>query len=452
MTQNCISALEHINAGYVQYGIDELKKIANTNSLEAQYFMALCYENGIGVEQSQIEAFKLCRKTAERGLPDAMYRMAVYYQNGIAVSADANKSDEWYRRFQQKGGKLLLPDICEIYNEGIKHPENYAMNPNGTAGLNSILAMQNNGNVNSNNNIGSNNQTINHITIVQAAPTPSAVPNSTESQSSSSEVNNTPKSDVDTNLPNSAETNENLFAVIIANENYQEEISVDFAINDGTMFAKYCHCALGIPEDNIHIRKDATLNNIKAEISWMQQVAKAYNGSAKFIVYYAGHGIPDEASGTSYLLPVDGKGSMLETGYSLAEFYKTLGEMPSAGVTIFMDACFSGSKRGDGMLAAARGVAIKAKPQAPKGNMVVFSAAQGDETAYPFKEKEHGMFTYFLLKKLQETYGQVTMGELSTYITEQVSRKSIVTNGKSQTPTVSASAGMGESWKSQRLK
>ena len=209
---------------------------------------------------------------------------------------------------------------------------------------------------------------------------------------------------------------------------------------------------LGLPEDNIHIRKDATLNNIKAEMSWLQQVAKAYKGEARFIVYYAGHGIPDEASGTSYLLPVDGKGTMLETGYSLKDFYRQLGEIPSSGVTVFMDACFSGSKRGDGMLASARGVAIKAKPQAPQGKMVVFSAAQGDETAYPFKEKEHGMFTYYLLKKLKETSGNVSLGELGQYITEQVSRKSIVSNGKSQTPTIVPSGTMMEGWKDMKLR
>lgn len=104
------------------------------------------------------------------------------------------------------------------------------------------------------------------------------------------------------------------------------------------------------------------------------------------------------------------------------------------------------------MLASARGVAIKAKPQAPKGKMVVFSAAQGDETAYPFKEKEHGLFTYYLLKKLKETKGNITYEELGNYLSDQVSRKSIVANGKSQTPTVISSTSMGDSWKNLKLK
>ena len=261
-----------------------------------------------------------------------------------------------------------------------------------------------------------------------------------------------PSSDVDVNLPNNPATNENTFAVIIANENYQEEVTVEYALNDGEMFKEYCCKVLGIPEDNIHIRKDATRNNLIAEVAWMQKVAEAYKGEARFVVYYAGHGIPDEKSGSSYLLPVDGKGSMLETGYSLQQFYQQLGEMPSSGVVVFMDACFSGSKRGDGMLASARGVAIKAKVQEPKGKMVVFSAAQGDETAYPLKDKEHGLFTYYLLKKLKDTQGNVTLGELSSYVSDQVSKKSIVSNGKSQTPSVSHSSSMNESWKTMKLK
>ena len=261
-----------------------------------------------------------------------------------------------------------------------------------------------------------------------------------------------PSSDVDQNIPEAPVTNTNTFAIIIANENYLKETPVQYALNDGEMFKTYCQKVLGLPEDNIHYTEDATLNMILAEVDWIAKVAKAYNGEASLIVYYAGHGIPDEASGSSYLLPVDGVGNNLRTGYSLAELYKTLGALPAKSVTVFMDACFSGAKRGEGMLASARGVAIKAKPEAPKGNMVVFSAAQGDETAYPYEDKGHGLFTYFLLKKLQETKGQVSLGELAQYVQQQVSRRSIVTNGKSQTPCVTPSESVVGTWKGKMLK
>ena len=117
-----------------------------------------------------------------------------------------------------------------------------------------------------------------------------------------------------------------------------------------------------------------------------------------------------------------------------------------------MDACFSDSKREQGMLASARGVAIKSKSGMPQGNMVVFSAAQSDETAYPNNEEKHGMFTYFLLKKLQETQGDVSLQELGEYITRNVSQQSILLNGKSQTPSVTSSPSLGDSWKNWTLR
>lgn len=259
-------------------------------------------------------------------------------------------------------------------------------------------------------------------------------------------------SDVDKDIPSVSTVSENTFAVIFANESYQEEEDVEYAVNDGEVFKKYCHQILGLPQENVHIRKNATLNNMKAELAWVRQVAHAYKGDAKLIFFYAGHGVPSEKTGESYLLPVDGKGTLLDTGYKLTELYRQLGEMPFKNVTVFMDACFSGAKRGDGMLASARGVAIKAKTQTPNGKMIVFSAAQGDETAYPLKDKQHGLFTYYLLKKLKETKGECTLGQLSSFVTDQVGRKSIVANGKSQTPTITAAPAFGDNWKSLKLK
>ena len=260
-----------------------------------------------------------------------------------------------------------------------------------------------------------------------------------------------PSSDVDIEIPQLGITNETIFAVIIANENYEEETQVEYALNDGEIFKTYCKEVLGLPESNIHYRENATLNNLLAELDWMKQISTAFGDETKFIFYYAGHGIPDEASGDAYLFPVDGRGNMLATGYSLNKLYETLGGLTAKSITVFMDACFSGAVRDGGMMASARGVAIKAKQAAPKGNMIVLSAAQGDETAYPYKEKGHGLFTYYLLKKLQETKGDVTLGELSDYITSEVKKRSIIANGKLQTPIVTTSISATD-WRNWTLK
>lgn len=257
--------------------------------------------------------------------------------------------------------------------------------------------------------------------------------------------------DVDFDIPMVTSKNENIFAVVIANEKYQMEKAVQYAGNDGRVFAEYCKKTLGLPEKNIHYVTDATLNNLKYEIKWLQSVIDVYKGDAKVIFYYAGHGIPDEQNKNGYLLPVDGYGSDVATGYALDDLFKTLGSMPSKSVTIFLDACFSGAKRDGDMLASTRGVAIKVKESAPRGNMVVFSAAQGDETAYPYNGHNHGLFTYYLLKKLQETKGDVTLGELGDYIKTKVERQSIVANGKLQSPSIMSAPLIGNNWKTWKL-
>ncbi len=265
------------------------------------------------------------------------------------------------------------------------------------------------------------------------------------------EQSRTLSSDVDVDIPLVSDIRKKTFAIIIANEDYQGETKVDYAKNDGEVFKSYSHKTLGLPEKNVHLVTNATLNNLIGELDWLQKVCDAFSGEANVIFYYAGHGIPDEATSSAYLLPTDGNIRLLRTCFSINELYETLGKLAAKKVTVLMDACFSGAKRDGNMLASARGVAIKAKAGAPKGNMIVLSAAQGDETAYKYEETGHGLFTYFLLKKLQETKGNVTMGELSKYLQEQVKRYSIVENGKSQTPSVQISDKLRNNWESLRF-
>lgn len=257
-------------------------------------------------------------------------------------------------------------------------------------------------------------------------------------------------SDVDENIPTTKAKNDNTFVLIIANEHYQQVASVPYALNDGNIFREYCIKTLGINGKHIHYIADATGNQIKAQINWLDNITQTWD-NPQVIVYYAGHGIPDEANKSAYLLPVDGSGTDVTTGYKLDDLYKTLGNMPASHITIFMDACFSGSKREEGMLASARGVALKAKSGIPQGSMVVFSAAQGDETAYPNREQQHGMFTYYLLKKLQETEGNVSLKELGDYVTKNVSKQSLLLNNKKQTPTVTPSSSVGTDWQNWKL-
>jgi hypothetical protein len=258
------------------------------------------------------------------------------------------------------------------------------------------------------------------------------------------------QSDVDMNIPVNPQTNHNTFVVIIANENYQKEVRVKFAANDGRVFKEYCEKTLGIPSQNIHFVVDATYGNMKSEIKWIADVIAAYNGEAKAIFYYAGHGMPNENDKSAYLLPVDGFSADFETAIKLTDLYARLTAKPAQKVAFILDACFSGSARDNAMLAEARGVKVKPRAELLAGNSIVISAATGDETAYPYASKQHGLFTYFLLKKLQETNGNATYKDLFDYIKTNVGQQSVVVNQKLQTPQLQVSSSL-ENWETMKL-
>lgn len=258
-------------------------------------------------------------------------------------------------------------------------------------------------------------------------------------------------STVDRNIPETKNKNNNTIVVIIANEKYSNVAPVPFALNDGNIFREYCIKTLGIPSKNIQFLSNATGNTIKTTMNWLN-TAVSFSNNPNVIFYYAGHGVPNEKNYASYLLPVDGSVSDLTTCFKLDDIYASLGDLAAKQVTVFMDACFSGSKREDGMLSSARSVALTARGGQLSGNMVVFSAAKGNETAYPYKEQGHGMFTYFLLSKLQETKGEVTLQDLGSYLVRMVGKESVLINKKSQTPCVTASPSVGDSWRTWVLK
>ena len=258
-------------------------------------------------------------------------------------------------------------------------------------------------------------------------------------------------SDVDINIPVSKSVHNNRFAFLVGNENYQQLAAVPFALRDVQVMKQYCNKTLGIPETNIRLYENATFGKMLSCIRDIKNIAQAYNGDIDIIFYYAGHGMPDESSKSAYLLPIDADGMQTETCYSVGRLYQELGQLGINSIIVFMDACFSGSQRGEGMLASARGVALKPKPDTPQGKMVTLSAATGEETAFPYEAQQHGMFTYYLLKYLQETKGKTTLGELADYVTTNVRQRSVVVNNKSQTPTVNASFEAVD-WRKWNLK
>ena len=433
----------------------------NRQDAVALYQKAKKYEKGKGVDKNTTLAFELYQKAAEMGLDSAQNKLGACYEDGIYIAKDHEKAVFWYRKAAEQGDAYAQANLSSCYSlgKGVPVDEKQALewaqksaaqgNTNGML----LLAIA----YYSGNAVPRNYQKAKELMeqILEKDKNHKGAKTYLQRINKHLEEQQqlmAAETSVDKNIPVADQYDMNTFAVIIGNEQYAEYVTVPYAGNDAKTFKEYVQRTFGVPEKQINYIENAGLNKIRTAVRCLAKAMEVTNGKGRAIFYYAGHGIPDEASKTAYLLPVDGLSGDIESAYPLGKLYQELGAIPSERITVFLDACFNGGKREGDMLASARGVAIKTKSIVPQGNMVVFTAAQGDETAFSLKSQQHGMFTYYLLKKLQESKGQLTLGDLSDYLTKEVKRESFEKNNKIQTPIVNTASSLATSWRTMTLK
>jgi uncharacterized caspase-like protein len=107
---------------------------------------------------------------------------------------------------------------------------------------------------------------------------------------------------------------------------------------------------------------------------------------------------------------------------------------------MFIDSCYSGQSRtGTSLLASARPISIapKASTDFPP-NFMVISASAPDQISSSSPELKHGIFSYYLMLGMEgeadvNKDGQITVGEMQTYLSQHVSRRAIGMN-RTQSP------------------
>ena len=285
---------------------------------------------------------------------------------------------------------------------------------------------------------------------------------------------------VDYNIPKAKEPdgNSSTFVLIIADEDYPAPIPpVPFADNDGEILQQYCVKALGIPERHVKVLNNANKNDILVEgVDWLKDITVAVKGEANIIVYYAGHALTDP-NFNPYLLPsgVDvtkigvygakkgkkvspktksytdrplGGGDLkrlLEEAISLDSMCIYFSRVNFTSMTFIIDASFNGVDRNGDPLFNIKMNNVKMRGLRIRGNIVVFNAADFNKTAYAFNEQHHGFLTYFLLKELKRTKGDITFKDLYTNIEKMVSYESSLQN-KLQEPTMIIGGKRKDTW------
>ena len=94
-------------------------KAANSGSIEGKYLLALCYEDGFGVEQDMSMAVSLLKQVSDAGYPPGQVSYGDCYYYGDGVKQDFGTAVYWYRKAADNGdpyGQLGL-GIC--YRDGV---------------------------------------------------------------------------------------------------------------------------------------------------------------------------------------------------------------------------------------------------------------------------------------------------------------------------------------------
>ncbi|MBP5286720.1 MAG: caspase family protein [Elusimicrobiales bacterium] len=236
------------------------------------------------------------------------------------------------------------------------------------------------------------------------------------------------------NIPDAKTQNKYGVAVIIGVRNYENKVPpVLFAINDAQTVRDYVVKALGYNPDNIIYVENPT----KGQMEEIFGTDKTHKGRlfnyikpdrSDVLVYYAGHGAPDQGTKTAFFVPKDANPDYIKIGgYSMETFYANLAKLPAKNITVLTDACFSG-QTGDGrmIIKHASPLAVSAKlPGTVNSKISVFNAGRDSEMASWYAEKQHGLFTYYFLLGLggqADTNNDKTIiaGEIDAYLQENV--------------------------------
>lgn len=264
-----------------------------------------------------------------------------------------------------------------------------------------------------------------------------------------------PLADIDLNIPRGVSKRPDAVAVVIGNSNYTVPgvPEVTFANRDAQAMKKYLVQALGFSEENIIYAEDANLGTFNKVFGKNQNSFKGqlYNyadpdGKSDIFVFYSGHGAPDIKDQSAFIVPSDADPTYIaDTGYALDTFYKNLEKVPHKSMTVVLDACFSGNSDGGFLLKDISPALIKFDmPKASIGNATLLTSSSKDEVSTWYREKGHGMFTYFFLKGLggdadNNNDRKITTAELAAYTKKMVKRQSR-RQGRQHTP-VATNAG-----------
>ena len=250
------------------------------------------------------------------------------------------------------------------------------------------------------------------------------------------------------------------YALLVGINDYQGDISpLRYCEADVAVFRQALIELAGFKADNVFLMtsrmsgpKQPTNINVIKRLSLLSEQVQ---DDDTFIFYFSGHGISKD--GHSFLLATNSDSTTVDTlkisGIPLDQVNQILSRIQADQLLTIIDACRNDPESGrgekDNLLtdSFSRGFKIARTSDSsgrPKMSATLYACNVG-ERAYEWAEKEHGVFSYYLLEGLKgkavNSQGEVVMTDLADYTQQKVVEWSKTHKGKIQTPWLEQSGG-----------
>ena len=258
------------------------------------------------------------------------------------------------------------------------------------------------------------------------------------------------------------------YALIVGIDDYQNDGVVDlqYATSDARLLREVLIKEGNFPEDNIFLLSSDSqdensqpfLTNIVFRLEWLKEIV---GPGDTLVFYFAGHGVSLDKE--TFLLTEEAdqrsKGTLMISslrGSILSDLLKNAG---AQNTLVFLDACRNDptAGRGDGSNllspALARGLVFTplpaADPQLERNTATIFACSEG-ERSWEWADRQHGFFTFYLAEAFRqgafEPNGLATLGSLSAYLRDNVSKTAFRETNHKQTPMMRYEGPGPESW------
>ena len=120
------SGVAAFEAKFFQKAMALLSPLAQQGNPDAQYRMAIMFQNGLGYVKNEAEAMRWMRAAADQGMALALHGLGFMYLNGECVAKDEARAAIYFRQAAEQGLPGSAMTLGMMYEQGLGVEKNEA--------------------------------------------------------------------------------------------------------------------------------------------------------------------------------------------------------------------------------------------------------------------------------------------------------------------------------------